>query len=47
MSKIVVFMGSPRKNGFSAQLLSKVIEGATVPGASKGQRAGEAGKRLM
>ena len=33
MSKIVVFTGSPRKNGFSAQLLSKVIEGAEASGA--------------
>lgn len=33
MSKIVVFTGSPRKDGFSAQLLSKVIEGAKAAGA--------------
>lgn len=33
MSKIVVFTGSPRKDGFSAQLLSKVIEGAKASGA--------------
>ncbi len=31
--KIVVFKGSPRKNGFSAKLLNQVIEGAKSAGA--------------
>lgn len=33
MKKIVIFTGSPRKNGYSAQLLNKVIEGAKASGA--------------
>lgn len=32
MSKIVVFSGSPRKNGFSEQLLNKVVQGARAAG---------------
>lgn len=33
MKKIVVFNGSPRKNGYSIKLLDKVIEGAKSKGA--------------
>lgn len=33
MSKIIAFIGSPRKNGFSTQLLNQVIEGARTAGA--------------
>ncbi|EHI99524.1 NADPH-dependent FMN reductase [Clostridium sp. DL-VIII] len=33
MSKIVAFIGSPRKKGISTQLLNKVIEGAKSEGA--------------
>lgn len=28
MTKIVVFMGSPRKNGYTAQLINRIVEGA-------------------
>lgn len=34
MKKIVVFNGSPRKNGYTSKLLAKVIEGAKSEGAS-------------
>lgn len=33
MKKIVVFIGSPRKNGYSAKLLNKLLEGAKSVGA--------------
>lgn len=33
MSKIVVFIGSPRKDGFSTKLLNQVVEGAKAAGA--------------
>ncbi|HEX2927074.1 MAG TPA: flavodoxin family protein [Ruminiclostridium sp.] len=33
MSKIVAFVGSPRKNSISSQLLNKAIEGAKSEGA--------------
>ena len=33
MKKIVAFIGGPRKNGFSTQVLNKVIEGAKEAGA--------------
>lgn len=33
MRKIVAFVGSPRKNGFSTKLLNQVIEGAKSAGA--------------
>ena len=33
MSKIVAFVGSPRKNGFSTTLLNQVLEGAKAAGA--------------
>ncbi len=33
MSKVIAFLGSPRKNGFSAQLVSSVLDGARSAGA--------------
>ena len=33
MKKIVVFLGSPRKNGYSARLAEQVIAGAKSKGA--------------
>lgn len=33
MSRVLVFFGSPRKNGFTAQLLDQVIAGAEAMGA--------------
>jgi len=33
MSKVVAFMGSPRKDGYSAKLLAQVIKGAKSKGA--------------
>ena len=33
MSKVVIFKGSPRKNGYTAKLLEKVAEGAKSKGA--------------
>ena len=33
MSRVLVFFGSPRKNGFTAQLLRQVIAGAEAAGA--------------
>ena len=33
MSKVIAFFGSPRKNGFSAQLVNRVLDGARSAGA--------------
>jgi len=33
MSKVIAFLGSPRKNGFSARLVSSVLDGARSAGA--------------
>lgn len=33
MSKIVAFLGSPRKNGYTAQLMNRILDGAKSAGA--------------
>ena len=33
MSKIVAFLGSPRKNGYTAKLINRILDGAKAEGA--------------
>lgn len=33
MSKIVAFLGSPRKNGYTAKLINRILDGAKSEGA--------------